>query len=83
MKKLEININQNNNISTKSRIMNIFSEQNFFQQQKKIVILLIFSFFLESLFVFIWDLLCEFIWMDDLVCDDNLIVIPFIGNYTF
>ena len=75
MNKLQNKIQPNTNLSTKSHIINIYSDQHFFQQQRKIVILVMLSFLLESLFVFIWDLLCEFIWTADLNCDDNLIVI--------
>jgi TctA family transporter len=74
MKKHEKISNLTTHLPTKSIINAIFSDQIFFQQQKKNVYLLMLSFLLESVFVFIWDLLCESIWSKDLDCSDDFIV---------
>ena len=61
-------------LSTKSVIMTIFSDQTYLKQQKRNIFLLIICLLMESMFVFIWDLLSESVWTDNILCDDDEIV---------
>lgn len=61
-------------LTSKSIINTIFADQTFYKQQKMNVYLLMIIFLLESLFLLIWDLLCEFLWVDDLYCENGTIV---------
>lgn len=74
MKKNEKKNTHAPHLTIKSVFNTILSNQLFFDQQKKNVLILMTTFLIKAIFAFIWDCLSKFTWKNNLTCENGIIV---------